>query len=427
MAQPKQLKKLTRERMERTGESYTTARKALLDGRPERPSARPAPAGTPIRAGGPAARSGQPAADPHELPEYPAPAEVTQYDAGLWHRVLTQAGVAHPLTGQPLSEALLAGLAGGIGFMVFVFDDASTTTATVVTRAHPEPYTANLLTRSGAKVREQKTGSARLAAQYLDAGLDAGRAVVVRVSRASLPWMEIGIADEDEPVDVAVLGEHDEGELIIDDGSGELQLIAPETLAAARSRLKALKNWQTWVPSSGGPDVETLKRNILQAIEETTGRLLGTSDLNDLPAHFAPQVGITGLRTWVGQLRDTTSAQGWTGLLSEPGRLAHALDTVVEFLTDGRYGGPGGLRGLYADFLDEASELPGLERLAECSPDYRAVAGQWDELTDMIDPDIDPDERSGHFAAIADRVEPLAVAEENAATRLVEVLATISE
>ncbi|MDN6298959.1 MAG: hypothetical protein L0J68_01530, partial [Micrococcaceae bacterium] len=119
MAQPKQLKKLTRDRMERTGESYTTARKAILDGRPERPSARPAPAGTPGRAGGPAAGPGRPAADPDELPEYPAPAEVTQYDAGLWHRVLTQAGVVHPLTGQPLSEALLAGLAGGIGVMVF--------------------------------------------------------------------------------------------------------------------------------------------------------------------------------------------------------------------------------------------------------------------------------------------------------------------
>ena len=30
MAQPKNLKKLTRERMDRTGESYTTARKHIL-------------------------------------------------------------------------------------------------------------------------------------------------------------------------------------------------------------------------------------------------------------------------------------------------------------------------------------------------------------------------------------------------------------
>ncbi len=425
MAQPKQLKKLTRERMQRTGESYTTARKAILDGHPERPSARPAPAGSPGREGGPAAGPGHSATDPDELPEYPAPAEVTQYDAGLWHRVLTQAGVRHPLTGQPPSEALLAGLAGGIGFMVFVFDDESTTTATVVTRAHPEPYTANLLTRSGANVREQKTGSTRLAAQYLDAALDEGRAVVVRVSRVCLPWVESGIADEDEPVDIAVLGEHDEGELIIDDGSGELQLIDPDALAAARSRLKPLKNWQAWIPSSSGPDVEMLKRSILEAIDETTGRLLGSRELNDMPDHFASNVGITGLRTWAGQLRDTTSAQGWTRLLAQQGRLAHALDTVVGFLSDGRYGGPGGLRGLYADFLDEASDLPGLERLAEGSPGYRDLAGQWDELTEMIDPDIEPDQRSRHFAALAERVELLAEAEETAARRLVEVLSTI--
>lgn len=425
MAQPKQLKKLTRDRMERTGESYTTARKAILDGRPERPSARPAPAGTPGRAGGPAAGPGRPAADPDELPEYPAPAEVTQYDAGLWHRVLTQAGVVHPLTGQPLSEALLAGLAGGIGFMVFVFDEESSTAATVVTRAHPEPYTANLLTRSGATVREQRTGSARLAAQYLDAGLDTGRAVVVRVSRVLLPWVDAGIADGDEPVDVAVLGEHDEGELIIDDGSGELQLIDPESLAAARSRPKALKNWQAWIPSTGGPDADALKKNILEAITETTGRLLGTRELHDMPEHFAANVGIAGLRTWAGQLRDTTSSQGWTRLLAGQGRLTYALGTVVGFLTDGRYGGPGGLRGLYADFLDEAAELPGLERLGAASPGYRELAGQWDELAEMIDPEIEPEARSAHFAALADRVEPLAEAEEKAARRLVEVLATL--
>ncbi|WP_372696945.1 DUF4872 domain-containing protein [Arthrobacter sp. JSM 101049] len=421
---PVQLKKLARARMERTGESYTTARKAILDGRPERPSARPAPAGKTGpngkqgSGGGPRAATAPAPAETGDLPEYPAPEDVVQYDAALWHRVLTQAGVLHPLTGRPLSEALLAGLAGGIGFMVFVFEYEQTTTATVITRAHPEPYTENLLARCGAVVLEQKTGSARLAAQYLDAGLDEGRAVVVRVSRSALPWVEGGIADADEPVDVAVLGEHEDSSLLVDDGSGGLQLIDPADLAAARAQRKAGKNWQAWIPEATGPDADTLAARILEAICQTTGRLLGTRELDGIPAHFAKNFGVAGLRTWAGRLLDTTTATGWTRLFTEPGRLAHGLEMTALFLTDGRYGGPGGLRGLYADFLDEAAGLPGLEALGECSAAYRDLAASWDELAEYIDPDVDPEARAGHFAGIAHRATRIADAEEGAARRL---------
>ena len=39
MVQPKNIKKLARERMARTGETYTTARKNILTGKPESPKA----------------------------------------------------------------------------------------------------------------------------------------------------------------------------------------------------------------------------------------------------------------------------------------------------------------------------------------------------------------------------------------------------
>lgn len=270
MAQPKNLKKLVRTRMDRTGESYTTARKAILAAKPTRP------------ASAQDAAAAAAAAEEAELPEYPAPENVVQYDAGLWHRVLTQAGVTHPLTGEPMSEALLAGLAGGIGFMAFTFVYEEVTTATVVTRAHPEPYTANLLARCGAVLSERTTGSARLAADYLDAGLDAGRAVVVRASVAALPWIDADVVEDSDSIDLVVVGEHGD-DLLIDDGSGSLTPISPEDLAVARSRRKKDKHWQAWVPESTGPDAATLAANVREAIAQTTGRLLGTSELEESP------------------------------------------------------------------------------------------------------------------------------------------------
>ncbi|GAA1498189.1 DUF4872 domain-containing protein [Paeniglutamicibacter kerguelensis] len=413
MAQPKNLKKLTRDRMERTGESYTTARKHILSAKPGRPA-------NALEAAEAAA-----AAEEAELPEYPAPENVTQYDAALWHRVLTQAGVTHPLTKEPLSEALLAGLAGGIGFMAFTFQYETVTTATVVTRAHPEPYTANLLARCGVKANERTTGSARLAADYLDAGLDAGRAVVVRASVAALPWIDGDAVEESDSIDLVVVGEHGD-DLLIDDGSGSLTPISPEDLALARAKRKKDKHWQAWIPTSAGPSAELLAANVREAIAQTTGRLLGNRELEGIPAHFSKNFGVAGMNNWADRLRDTDTKKGWTRIFEDPERLESGLNQVLGFLTDTRFGGVGGLRGQYADFLTEASTLPGLEALAAHAPDYAHLAQDWIVFTDLIDPDIAAEDRSAHFATLADQLEVIAQAEELAATALAQTLAELA-
>ena len=60
--------------------------------------------------------------------------EYSHWDAGLWTRVLSASGVRSPFTGTPFTEAMLAGLAGGIGFMIFTFEYKDITTASAVTR-----------------------------------------------------------------------------------------------------------------------------------------------------------------------------------------------------------------------------------------------------------------------------------------------------
>lgn len=412
MAQPKNLKKLTRDRMERTGESYTTARKHILSAKPGR------------KVNAVEAAEAAALAEEAELPEYPAPENVTQYDAALWHRVLTQAGVTHPLTGEPLSEALLAGLAGGIGFMAFTFQYETLTTATVVTRAHPEPYTANLLARVGVKANERTTGSARLAAGYLDAGLDAGRAVVVRASVAALPWIDGDAVEESDSIDLVVVGEHGD-DLLVDDGSGALTPISPEDLAIARAKRKKDKHWQAWIPAGTGPSAELLAANVREAIAQTTGRLLGTRELEGIPAHFSKNFGIAGMANWADRLRDTDTKKGWTRIFEDPERLESGLNQILGFLTDTRFGGLGGLRGQYADFLTEASALPGLTALGLHAADYAHLAQDWIVFTDLIDPDIAPEQRSAHFATLADQLEVIAQAEELAATALAQTLAEL--
>ncbi|MBG6085476.1 DUF4872 domain-containing protein [Zhihengliuella flava] len=391
----KQVQKLARARMGRTGETYTQARKAVLAGQAE-PSAAPVEAEHD---------------DAAQLPEYPAPESVVQYDAALWQRVLTQAGVLDPATGQPFTQAMLAGLAGGIGFMVFTFDYESGATATVVTRAHPEPYVETLIERLPVPVRQAHTTSAKAAAARLDEGLEAGRAVVVRVTETLLPWVKSTAPDtEAESVDLAVLGE--EEKFLIDDGSGALRELRRGQLAAARGRRKKDRHWQAWVPEALTPEPGAVNAAIAEAVRATSGRLLGTSELTGIPDHFAKNFGVAGLRTWAERLVGT-GKRDWPALFADPEAYASALNMVNGFFAAGRHSGQGGFRGLYADFLAEAAPREGLAPLADAVDAYRDLADQWEGLIALLAAEYD--DAASHRAQLAESVSALADAEQAAA------------
>ena len=129
------------------------------------------------------------------------------------------------------------------------------------------------------------------------------------------------------------------------------------------------------------------------------------------------------MNNWADRLRDTDTKKGWTRIFEDPERLESGLGQVLGFLTDTRFGGLGGLRGQYADFLTEASTLPGLTALGLHAADYAHLAQDWIVFTDLIDPEVSPEDRSVHFATLADQLEIIAQAEELAATALAQTVA----
>ena len=120
MTEHRQLKQLIRDRVARTGESYTTARRHVL-ARAAREAAPSLPAGL---------VEGYDlfGADQHRL-------------SALAAHLLRQAGITAPHTGAPLSEAMVCGLAGGIGFMYAVFEYRGVPPiVTIVAQHHPEAF-----------------------------------------------------------------------------------------------------------------------------------------------------------------------------------------------------------------------------------------------------------------------------------------------
>src|SRR6266511_3846703 len=101
MTEQKNLKKLVRERMARTGETYTTARRHVLARRPGQPGLR-------------------------------------HRESRLVAHLLAQAGYLAPHTGKPYTEAMVCGLGGGIGFLHAVFEYADIPPLiTIVIQHHP--------------------------------------------------------------------------------------------------------------------------------------------------------------------------------------------------------------------------------------------------------------------------------------------------
>lgn len=351
---------------------------------------------------------------------YDAASDYSHWDAGLWTRVLAASDVRSPLTDRPFTEAMLSGLAGGIGFMIFTFEYKEITTASAVTRFHPGPYVENLVRRCGAPVLIQQTGSAKLAKARLDAALDAGVPAVVRLVRGELPWVAEDQLTDMDSIDVAVVANDSDGYLI-DDGGGRLRRVTAAELEQARGFRKADKYWQAHVSALGVDplDGEALTAEVVrQAIAQTMEAMLSEQAPPGIPAGYAKNFGILGMQSWARRLADTSTKHGWARIFAEPERQAAGMGMLHSLLAGKRYSGPGALRWLYARFLEEAATTEAVSEvgragLAEAAAQYRALGEHWDELTATVGAETKPD-----FATMSERVEAIAELELLAAQTL---------
>lgn len=359
-------------------------------------------------------------------PAYAPRTAHSHWDSGLWTRVFAASGTINPMTGAPFTEAMLAGLGGGIGFMLFTFEYTEVTTASVVMRFHPGPFVENMLSRSGAAVSIQQTGSARLAQARLDAALETGAPAVVRVVRGQLPWAEAEPWADMYSMDIAVVA-RDGDAYLVDDGGGRLERISAAALGEARGKRKADKHWQAHVLVDAGRDGGTaLTPQVLRgAVAQTMEALLSDGAPPGIPAGYAKNFGLAGMRSWAAWLKDTSGKRGWARIFADPDRRAGAMSMLHRQLTGKRYSGPGALRPLYAQFLREAAPLADagdgvvLSRWLEAAGEYAKLGAHWTWLAALIELDA-----GGDFAAMSETVAALADAEERTARLAMGTLMT---
>ena len=352
MTEHRHLKHRVRERMARTGESYSTARRHVLT---------------------PASSGRLPAG---LVPGYDVFGVGRHRLSSQVSHLLRQAGHVAPQTAEPYSEAMVCGLGGGIGFMYAIFEYANVPPLiTIVAQHHPDPWLAAVLNRLGVGFSEAHSGSAPRALAELHADLQRGAAALCLVDRSALPWHSDTLALATDPYQVVVAGSRGDT-LYLDDLEARPHPISEADFARAWSGHRKGRHHRVTLERQAKPvDLPAAIRAALAVtVAHLTGPVLGNS--------FDVNFGFSGMARFAAQLRDERTKTGWVKRFADPGAYAWALLRLYECV-ELEYTAAGATRPLYADFLEEAAGVLDKSELTQAAALMRQSGQCWSELADL--------------------------------------------
>jgi hypothetical protein len=341
MTAQKHLKQLVRARMAKTGESYSTARRQVLRQAPQPTAAKQA--------------------------AYHFPGSVPA--AAILRAMLTHAGIEDPATGAPLSEAMVFGIAGGIGAGVFSFHYPKENFSSFFVagrhlwqdhRAWAEAATKRL----GVKAVVKESSGAKPAEQQLRALLEGDRPVMV--------WVEgyrvVGVHAIDDASGSALVGEV----------ADELRRMPLAELATTRARIKSQKHRALALEPAG--KTPKLAEPVRAGISACAQGLTKARMKNFTLEAFA---------TWADRLDGSKAADSWEKIFPRGAHLYAGLRSINEYIE--HYGTGGGLcRPLFAEFLEESAARLGDATLGGLAKRYAGLGSEWSALADAALPDSVP-------------------------------------
>jgi len=353
MTKQKHLKRRVRERMLKTGESYVSARRNVL------------------RQGAPSPAA--PAKGPHFPGNVPA--------ATALRVLLAQRGVRAPHTGLPFSEAMVFGIAGGIGAGVFAFryekeDFSSFFVAGRHLWEDDLSYLQRAAGRFGVKTQTQEASGAKKGLLQLQELLQVAGPVIAWVDLANLPYRGMPEQWSGGGYHVIVVYEVDvaQGLASVGDLADSPITIGLPELAVARARIGKQKHRLLGLTGEAAAmDLEAAIQDGLQACH--AGLTRGRS------SNFT----LEGFQNWGEQLV-ALGEEGWPVKFPAGRNLWRGLTSILDFTE--HYGTGGGLtRPIFSDFLQEASQALERPDLAELAVQYAELGTAWSALAEAALPD----------------------------------------
>ena len=352
MTTRKGFKRLVRARMSKTGESYAAARRSLLGD-----------AAAADRDG--AARGFHP-------------------DTSAVATALALTGTVAPITGRPLSEALVLVAGGGLGagYILWEFKGADAAIVTLGFRnrwQYPAAWTATAIERLGIDHTVHETGGARAARATLDALLDRGLPAIVAIEMSAIGTWGLPVELFGYGGYPVVVTERTDDGYLVDDRGAEPFRIDAEVLAAARARIGSWKHRLVEIRGTSRPVPEDrLRQALLAGLEDQVDHLRSPSDSFSLPAW----------RKWSRLLTDTRHAKAWPRVFATGDGLFAVLLSIIEAVDGGVGANGGNLRELYAAGLRETAAILDRPSLLEAASAWEASADLWEDLADAAMPAV---------------------------------------
>jgi hypothetical protein len=358
MTERKHLKQLVRSRMQKTGESYTTARRQLVEPAPRTPAAQPYPF--------------------HFAGRIPVA-------TGL-RSLLAHAGVTNPHTGAPFSEAMVFGIDGGIGAGLFAFHYAKENFSSFfIAGRHgwqdDKGWSSGARKRLGVAAIVKESSGIKPAEKHLRELLDGGRPVMAWVDAAHLPHRSMPPTWSGGAYHViTIYGIDDQaGTAIIGDLGGRPQTLPLADLAQARSRIKKFKNRLLALePAGTTPPLAQLVGSSIQAC------------VDGLVKCKMKNFTLEAFKGWADRLDGSRAADAWEKIFPPGPLLYTGLWSVYEFIEQSGTGG-GLCRPLFAEFLEEAGASLKDARLTALARRYAELGRDWTALAHAALPDSVPE------------------------------------
>ncbi len=308
------------------------------------------------------------------------------YETGTLRDALAWEGVRAPHSGEPLSEALLLGISGGIAFGYFTFQYQGYPPHLVLLTRNTFDPLPTLCERLAIPQDLRQTASADKGAANLRDALAEGHAAIVMADSFSLPWTLLPPDERNWAMTPLLVYGLDEENAWVAGPSSQPLVIPAATLAAARGRVKKER---FRVTTLGAPDFSRLE----DAVEAGLRQCLSLFTEGP-PRGSVNNFGLLALERWAQLLTNTRNKQSWARYFA-PGRdlmmaLAgnHTQPGAFGFIE--LWGFDGMERAAYADFLDEAAVILDRRALREVGATLRRSHGQWRELAQMLLPDEVP-------------------------------------
>jgi hypothetical protein len=359
MTAHKHFKQLVRSRMTKTGESYTTARRQILRDEPS-----------------PKAQA--PVAKWHLPGSIPATTALRV--------ILTAAGVNDPTTKRPFTEAMLFGIAGGVGAGVAQFRyEKEDFSSFFVAGRHmwhdDEAYLRGAIGRIGMKVDVAESSGEKSAEKHLRDALKDGMPCVAWVDMAHLPHRAMPAMWSGGGYHVVTVYSIDDatGTALIGDLADDPIEISLQDLATARGRIKKFKNRILRIPERCEKPFD-LGMRIRPGIKACHAGL-GGRPMKGYPTTF----NLDAFDTLAKRVYGGKDKDAWDKVFPPGKHLWTALTSLHEFVEHYHTGG-GLCRPMMAEFLSEASDALKDGKLRELSKRYADLGKQWTDLANAALP-----------------------------------------